>query len=493
MPAARQSRSRTGISASRIRETRPERIVALARRARGDFVLPLFLVLALLLGGGGSPAPLPEMLLEWTALAALLAALWLARPGDGALPPSAVAFAAALLGLPALQLVPLPPALWTTLPGREAIVAALALVDETTRWMPWSISPPRTLAALLALIVPVAALLLAARAGPRARTAALATVAAMALAAALFGAAQLAAGEGTALRPYGSEHAGYLTGFHANRNAAADGLLIGLLALAALFVLRGPTGPARGSGWRLPWAAAAAVLAGAVLLTGSRAGIALLVALGIATAAWLGLARRTTARPDRSRVALWTGGAALVLAAATWIVAASPVAGRIAARFGGASLGGGSEPRPDLWVDTLYAVGRYWPFGSGLGTFVPAFVAAERLEVIDPGHPNRAHNDFLELALEAGLPGLVLLAALGGWLAWRLVRRLREATELRERIELGFAGATLALLAAHSVVDYPLRSMALAALGGLAVGLILAPGSVPAATDRHRPRGDEAE
>lgn len=485
MPADRQRGLRAGIPFSRFRETSAGSSAGPGHSAVGDAVLPVFTAVALFLGGGGSPAPVPELLIEWTALAALLVALWLRKPNEAPLPRGAIGFCAAMLALPAIQVIPLPPALWTALPGRETVVAALALVGQQDCWMPWSVSPHRTLAALLALIAPVAALLLAAYAGPRARTTALVTVLAMAVAAALLGAAQLAAGAGTALRPYGSEHSGYLTGFHANRNAAADMLLIGLFALAGLFALS-PAG--RGTGWRLPFAAAALLLAAAVLLTGSRAGIALLGVVGIVGAASLTVSRRRSQAALPNRLAAWSVGGVLALGAAAWALGASTVATRIAARFTA-----GGEPRPDLWVDTLFAAGQHWPWGSGMGTFVPVFVAAERLEVVDTGYPNRAHNDFLELALEGGLPGLVLLATLGGWLAWRLVQRLRRATAPGERIELIFAGATLALLAAHSVVDYPLRSMALAVLGGLAAGLILSRGVSPGNRNAGLPGGDEAE
>ena len=484
MPSRLKQGSHTGNSSSRIRENLVGRSAGLVRRVGSAAILPLFMAIALLLGGGGSPAPFPELLVEWAALAALVVALWLRQPGETPLPRGALGISAAMLALPAIQLIPLPPALWTALPGRESVVSALALVGEQDRWMPWSVSPPRTLAALLALIPPVAALLLAAYAAPRARTAALITAVAMAVAAALLGAAQLAAGAGTALRPYGSEHSGYLTGFHANRNAAADMLLIGLFALAGLFA----SGPARrGTRWRLPFAASAPLLIVAVLLTGSRAGIALLGLTGITGAAWLAVSWRRGPRVSQTHAAAWSIGGVLVMGAAAWALSASTVATRIAARFTA-----GRETRPDLWIDTLFAAGQHWPWGRGLGTFVPVFVAAERLEVVDKGYPNRAHNDYLELALEGGLPGLVLLATLGGWLAWRLVQRLRRAPTPDERIELIFAGATLALLAAHSVVDYPFRSMSLAVLGGLAAGLILSPGITPRNGNAGLPRGDEA-
>ena len=46
------------------------------------------------------------------------------------------------------------PALWHALPGRANEIAALNLVGESGRWMPWSVSPPRTWASLFALIPP---------------------------------------------------------------------------------------------------------------------------------------------------------------------------------------------------------------------------------------------------------------------------------------------------------------------------------------------------
>ena len=87
--------------------------------------------------------------------------------------------------------------------------------------------------------------------------------------------------------------------------------------------------------------------------------------------------------------------------------------------------------------------------------------------------PNRAHNDFLEWAIEAGAAGLMVLAAAVaivlclGWRAWR--RRPAD------RPQTTFALCTLAIIGLHSMVDYPLRSMALACIAGLAAGILAAP------------------
>jgi O-antigen ligase len=139
----------------------------------------------------------------------------------------------------------------------------------------------------------------------------------------------------------------------------------------------------------------------------------------------------------------------------------------------------GRDFRYELWQDTQFAIAQYWPFGSGVGSFKPVFVAAERLEVVDPSEPVRAHNDFLELALEGGIFGLVMLAlacALIGWLLWRALR-LRNA---ETRPQIVFAATVFLVVALHSVVDYPVRSMSLACLVGIAVGL-----SAPVALYRY--------
>ena len=401
------------------------------------------------------------MLLEWVALATLVGVVWL-KPEATPWPRLTLGLASALFALPALQLVPLPPDLWRALPGREVEAAALDLVGAGERWMPLSVSPPRTLAALLAMIVPAVAVVVAALASPRGRMLGLAALVAMALISLGVGFVQLANGPGSALRFYAASHIEDLTGFQANRNAAADVLLIGMLAVGALTA-------SQPSGWRsqgsIAAALAAILLASGVILTASRMGTLLLA--GVALAALTVLAIRYHARLTWSRK-LALGGAVLALAVAfAWAVAGAPsrIAGRLAQ--------GGAEARPEIWHDTLFAIGQNWPWGSGVGTFVPVFIAAERLEVVDPSYPNRAHNDFLELALEAGLPGVLVLVALAGLLVWRLWVRLREQRSRDDQAQLWFAGAVLALVALHSIVDYPLRSMALAAAVGAVVGFIL--------------------
>ncbi len=419
--------------------------------APSDWLLPCLVALMMVFGGGGSPAPLSELVCE--VLAAAVLALWLwSRPTA---PSRAVIAVALLIALPvAFQLVPLPPSLWLALPGREAAAEGLRLAGNEG-WHALSLAPHRTFAALLALGPPLLALALAAASAPRARHRLAWAIAATALASVVIGALQLAQGGTGPFDFYAVRDAsGVLHGFQANRNTQALVLLVGLLALA--------WGWARGRGPVLAYVAAATLLVLGVIFTGSRAGMALaLVAAGCCFA---------IVRPARSpvgprRVALILAAFIAFTTLGLWLLSDNPAVARIFARF--ALVG---EFRPELWRDTWFAIGQYWPAGSGVGTYIPAFLPAERLEVVDATLPHRAHNELLELALEGGLP--LLLAWLGasvivGTALWRRLR----AGDVAAR----FAAGVLALGALHSLVDYPFRSVAMATLIATAAGIALSP------------------
>jgi O-antigen ligase len=105
--------------------------------------------------------------------------------------------------------------------------------------------------------------------------------------------------------------------------------------------------------------------------------------------------------------------------------------------------------------------------------------AAERLEVVDPTRPVRAHNDWLEWTLEAGLPGLVALGLVTAVLGFLVFRAVMEASRgdvtSSRRAQIIFACGFLSIEALHAIVDYPMRSMSLAMLTAVAAAFLLAP------------------
>ena len=74
--------------------------------------------------------------------------------------PSASALLVGLIILPCLQLVPLPPALWSVLPGRSLITEILTTAQVPMSWRPISLIPVETWRALLSLL-PALAIFLA--------------------------------------------------------------------------------------------------------------------------------------------------------------------------------------------------------------------------------------------------------------------------------------------------------------------------------------------
>jgi len=239
--------------------------------------------------------------------------------------------------------------------------------------------------------------------------------------------------------------------------------MVGLAALAASHVSSPDRRRRRPTRW---WLGGFSIVLGlAVVLTGSRMGIALLPAALLAQ--WL-LLRSGPAGARRASLPAIAAGIVALALGLVLLLRRNAALQAVVRRFDMTR-----DARIDLWSDSLYAIGQYWPFGSGMGTFVPAFVAAERLEAVDPTMPNRAHNDFLELALESGAFGAVILLLAIALLAVMAVRAWRTCPQDRSQVIFGVT--TLIIVAAHSVVDYPLRSMALACIAALGAGMLAMP------------------
>ncbi len=457
-----------------------------------DHLPPMaLLAAALVLGGGGSSSPASELALQlfFAAVLLSLAVAGMLRRDRAAeiaglqLDRKAIALAGLVLILPILQLIPLPPVLWQSLPGRDTERQALTLIGGADSWMPWSQTPGRTFASLLAMIPPAALLLLAAQLDRTGRGWLIATVAAVGLASIVLGALQLADGEGLQWRLYAETHLTYLTGFQANRNAEADILLASLLACAACaaMLLQRERRRARRSIWPALLCLLGAMMVLGTILTGSRMGIALIaivlpVAVGLV---WLGYGG---ALPRPSILALGAGGLTMLGLALMQLRPVQRVAGRFA-------LDG--DGRWMLWEDTRAAIAQVWPAGSGIGSFQPVFLSVEKLEHVDPSMPVRAHNDWLEFTLESGLAGWLVLALVALILASALRQRLAAfGTEPGSAIQAGFGTGVLVVIGMHAMVDYPLRSMALACLSAVAAAMLFdIPGSRPKAFAGSQSKG----
>ena len=433
--------------------------------APGRVLLPiagLLIAIVVLFGGGGTPSPGAEALVELAALVALAAGVacgW--RPLDVLRnDPVMALLVGAILLFPLIQLLPLPPGVWQMLPGRGAALAALAATREGARWQPSSLLPDATLAGALALLPAIVLALSTASLSPPARVRLIGVVAALGVAAALLGIVQFIGGADLVLSPWPDFHRGWSIGFFANRNAHADLLAISLTAgLLLAERLRVRLATPAGAGWV---AAGLVTLAGGIA-TGSRMG---LVALAVpVTLAVVQAGRRAPM-------------AALILGlTATLVLVGGTALDRVAAR---SHDGGG---RAEIWGDSLVAAASVAPVGGGIGSFQPLYAAAERLDHVQPTIANRAHNDWLELAIEGGAPALLLLVGVLALVGRRAVAGWRDADPDR-RLLARSAGLTALILAVHSTVDYPLRTLTLLSIAALALAGLARIRAAPQEADR---------
>jgi hypothetical protein len=114
-------------------------------------------------------------------------------------------------------------------------------------------------------------------------------------------------------------------------------------------------------------------------------------------------------------------------------------------------------------------------------------------DIIIGSYANHAHNDFLELWLEAGIAGSILIGAFAIWFVlrsakvWR--RSYREGVEI-DRSLTRAATLIITLLLAHSLVDYPLRTGAMMAILAFACALLINP-PISSPGEKRDPMGIE--
>ncbi|GEN99649.1 hypothetical protein NSE01_14820 [Novosphingobium sediminis] len=426
--------------------------------------------LAMALGGGGTVNPQTEMVLQ--VLTALIMIPLFAgsewQRGLGPVQAPALMLAGLILLIPVFQLIPLPPSLWHSLPGRSVEVQSLALIQADTSWMPLTMAPARTFASLLSMICPVLLLLQVSRLSLRGRNWLCIVVVGVAALSLALGVLQLSRTAGFEWSLYSQFSEGFLVGFQANRNAQADILLAAILATGVLATARLGDGRNHVLTWAGLMMTVLSFLVG-LFMTGSRTGIALssIALLFVGLMLWPMLRKRAAVLYGLAGtigVVVISGGLLLQLQSVQKVI------GRFSLMH---------EARWDLWADTWYAIGQVWPYGSGIGTIVPMLEAAERLEVVDTTLPVRAHNDWLEWLLEAGLPGAIVLGLILLVVAYLVVTAVisvsKSDASASRRAQVLFAIGFLLIEALHAIVDYPMRSMSLAALAAVAVAMLLNP------------------
>ncbi|MGH9549530.1 MAG: hypothetical protein ACRD3W_09145, partial [Terriglobales bacterium] len=195
----------------------------------------IMLVSSLMLGGASRNGFSGDVTLQFLAIPVLALGFW--RLVESDVTPQirwALWFCVALVALPLLQLVPLPPSLWTALPHRELSAESFALIGKEPPWMPLSVSPQATWLSVLSLLPPLSIFIGVLLLGYRDRRWLSLVVLAVGVVSAFLGLMQVAQGPTSALRFYQfTNPTTEAVGFFANRNHFAALLYVVLLFTVA--------------------------------------------------------------------------------------------------------------------------------------------------------------------------------------------------------------------------------------------------------------------
>jgi len=437
--------------------------MAFADRIR-SVAAPGLLVLSVVLGGAshrsaGVPANAVLQALSVLLIVFSVSTRRSAPYADGVRPLFLIGALWLLVGL--FYVVPLPHSMWTSLPGRETVAQGLAALGVPEADLSISMAPNESINSLLRLLPATAMFLLTLQSSYRERRRLVFWFVGIALVSICLGILQLAGGMSSPLRFYAVTNPNMPVGFFANGNHQAT-LLLCALSYCGFLLARGTSKSDRKerAAGMIGVIVALFFIVG-IVIVGSFAGYGLLipVAAGVvliyrkAVAGVLGWA--------------WIAATAALFSVAVAFAFVGPLAHQDVAEQFGAS----PTSRRVIAEKTVQAIGDHLPLGTGLGTFPHVYRFYEDPSVPRNVYVNHAHNDYLEVALEAGVIGIILMFA---FLAWLAQRAWVVWTTDREGANLARA-ATLAIIAVlgFSLAEYPLRTSAMAVVFAMSCAFLL--------------------
>jgi O-antigen ligase len=437
-------------------------------------IVPAFLLLCLLFGGASAAGFWANMVLQLIALAIIVWAALVERQTPLAAPARRLLVLLGLaLALAALHLIPLPPAIWTSFAGRESVAQGYRMLGEPLPWLPLSLAPYRTWGSVLWLLPAIATLLGMLRLGGFRSSWIAWVLCGVTIVSVTLGAVQIAGGQDSPFYFYQITNWGKAVGFFANSNHMGMLMVATVPFLAALFFDAKAKGRSinRASGLAVMLAGALAVIAVGIAINASLAGMGLIIPVA-------GISMFALGSRNRKRIAFGAIAGAVLLVAAVVLVFTAPVGGDLTS-----ASASDTGSRYFFLTTTMKAVADFFPWGTGLGTFVDVYPMYEDPAGVTRLFANHAHDDYVELLLETGVPGVLLVLVFLLWFGARTVAVWRaEQPDYFARAATVAGGALLA----HSFVDYPLRTAALSAL--FAVCCALMAEARPRARRRHQPK-----
>jgi putative inorganic carbon (hco3(-)) transporter len=434
------------------------RSIAVAGRSElilAEFALITGIVLAVLAFGGTEPTSFAAVEILFAGTAAVLFAPWSRGQLAAAFSRRSLWVPALVVALVLLQLCPLPVVSATH-------INTEALPGDTSNFTHLTIEAFATRAQLLIFLSCILAFVLTQIVchDPSRRRHLVVAFAGLAIFEAFYGLIQYLTGWQTIfgyVKRYDLQEA---TGTYINRNHYAGFLEMIFpftiaLALRELRKLQRKTHPFR---WRtalatsglqtlMLWLSISIVLFAAVVFSRSRMGILCLCISLVLTAGLY-----STSRLNRKAGLLLCAAFLVVSMAVTVWVGLGSVLNRF--QTVGQEYASQDYSRLSIWRDALTLIGQHPWVGTGFGTFPIAYTAVQTSFLGQ--FVNHAHDDYLELASDLGIPAALALVGSFVWVLARAVWISRAKTENLDRhLAVACAGSILAILL-HSFADFNL-------------------------------------
>lgn len=377
----------------------------------------------------------------------------------------AFGFLAAATVIMLVQLIPLPPGVWSALPGRALYLEAAEIAGTPQPWRPINLTPDLGIDATLSLLIPWATTMLYFRFDQHEKSLAIGGFLAICFVSGVLGVLQLSLGPDSPLFFYDPQSAGAPVGLFANRNHQALLLALAIPAIPVFLASerRRLSTPLVSDRFETLLGIGCSALLGMVLITtGSRSG-AVLGGLGVLTAVyfWRGVSSQKAVLAKGKRT-LRFAAIALTLPAA--VLGLAIIFNRDTALQRLANIGTHDDIRSASAEPLLAMLWAFFPVGSGFGSFAPVFLRFERLEDLRHTYLNQAHNDLMQVVIEGGLAGLALLVAYAVWWLIRSWQIWRSSSTANGALRAKLGSVATLLLVLGSLTDYPMRAPLMACI-----------------------------
>jgi O-antigen ligase len=362
-----------------------------------------------------------------------------------------------------LHLIPLPPVLWQSLPGREIVMEVDRVAGLGDVWRPLTLTPMTGWHALAALIIPLTVLMLGAQLTKDDLYRLLPVILALGVLSGLIGVLQILGDPRGSLYFYRITNNGAAVGLFANRNHAAV-LLACLFPMLAVYASSVGDRDDKAKGRQLTAIAVGIVLVPLILVTGSRAGLIVTVPALLAAALLFNPTTSSGGQKKQKGFALkqshiLAATAVISLALLTIYFARAEAFDRL---FEQSAV---EDARRDFWEIGLKMAWDFFPLGSGTGSFVETYQIYEPNSYLTANYVNHMHNDWLEMWLTLGLPGALLIVMATGLFAVRAFGLWQRKDANRRAVRYArVASVIIVIMALASFGDYPLRTPTMLAL-----------------------------